>query len=736
MGFKSKILTLLVALTVIIVLQMLVSYRMTGSMGNKIRENSMQTMDDLSRLVGRQKLEWSKDELRVNLSELDELLDLASERVFVLTNYFINQSRLARNSSPLSEISRKQVEEFSRKILARDPEAVNGFGVTFETGAYSSYTPYFNPYVYRDENGIAYSDDEVGELPADDPSRSKAQVREEYELELSDSWYATVLPVGSDRDSPPEEKVYWVKPYIDTTTSVPIISASYPVVDDGRALGVAFVDLSLAGLDELTKRAAGSLPGSMAVTFEFESGGVFADFGLPELAPTAAAGRKAAPADAAAVAAGQPDGAETDGPGERGLVMHTLSEVMPAETAGSLVRDLEAGDVRSVDIKFRGADYVVLVANLQGLFGIAVLIPESELFAAVAQVRSSGEALVESQRADLNGLKAATGASLFLLLLVMAVISAFISRTVSKIINIAKTLYMDAETIFSTSSNVSDDAMRLDEHGRGQMTALGDTSTAITEISGQLHETAVMASDCTKAMEESKRQVETGARTVEAMQSAMDSIDKATGEVNKILQSIESIAFQTNLLALNASVEASRAGEAGHGFAVVANEVRNLSVATSESAKRTGALLEAVMRRVKEGQNAATNLASSFKGIEEVVVQADHYADGIRTSTKEEVANVDAIASSLASLSSLVADNNEVANDSKQSSEALSTQAETLNGTSIKLLGILMGEHAEVEFSLDMRNNYVRPRETQMPKEHMARPQAITHAPQEARGRH
>ncbi|MDR1296274.1 MAG: methyl-accepting chemotaxis protein [Deltaproteobacteria bacterium] len=730
MGFKSKILTLLVALTVIIVLQMLVSYRMTGSMGNKIRENSMQTMDNLSRLVGRQKLEWSKDELRVNLSELDELLDLASERVFVLTNFFINQSRLARNSSPLSEISRRQVEEFSRKILARDPEAVNGFGVTFEIGAYSSYIPYFNPYVYRAENGIAYSDDEVGELPAGDPGRTKAQVREEYELEFSDSWYATVIPVGSDRNSPPEEKVYWVKPYIDMTTSVPIISAGYPVVDDGRALGVAFVDLSLAGLDELTKRAAGSLPGSMAVTFEFESGGVFADFGLPELAPTTAVERKAASA------AGQLDGAKTDAPGERVLSMHTLSEVMPAETAGSLVRDLKAGDVRSVDIKFRGADYVVLVANLQGLFGIAVLIPESELFAAVAQVRSSGEALVESQRADLNGLKAATGVSLFLLLLVMAVISAFISRTVSKIINIAKTLYLDAETIFSTSSNVSDDAMRLDEHGQGQMTALGDTSTAITEISGQLHETAVMASDCTKAMEESKRQVETGARTVEAMQSAMDSIDKATGEVNKILQSIESIAFQTNLLALNASVEASRAGEAGHGFAVVANEVRNLAVATSESAKRTGSLLEAVMRRVKEGQNAATNLASSFKGIEEVVVQADLYADGIRTSTKEEVANVDAIASSLTSLSSLVADNNEVANDSKQSSEALSTQAETLNGTSIKLLGILMGENAEVEFSLDMRNNYVRPRETQMPKERVARPQAITHAPQEARGRH
>lgn len=89
-----------------------------------------------------------------------------------------------------------------------------------------------------------------------------------------------------------------------------------------------------------------------------------------------------------------------------------------------------------------------------------------------------------------------------------------------------------------------------------------------------------------------------------------DNIAQHAKDVQSILSEIGSIAKQTNLLALNAAIEAARAGEAGRGFAVVADEVRDLSGRTTQFSQQINNLMQSMQISVKETESAIQTMAS------------------------------------------------------------------------------------------------------------------------------
>ncbi|MDC7689190.1 methyl-accepting chemotaxis protein [Vogesella indigofera] len=95
-------------------------------------------------------------------------------------------------------------------------------------------------------------------------------------------------------------------------------------------------------------------------------------------------------------------------------------------------------------------------------------------------------------------------------------------------------------------------------------------------------------------------EINRGAQTASTVTERIGHLEKDAQQIGDVMQMIKKIAEQTNLLALNAAIEAARAGEAGRGFAVVADEVRKLANTTQSNLNATGGAVDNVMNGVRD----------------------------------------------------------------------------------------------------------------------------------------
>jgi len=209
-------------------------------------------------------------------------------------------------------------------------------------------------------------------------------------------------------------------------------------------------------------------------------------------------------------------------------------------------------------------------------------------------------------------------------------------------------------------------------------TALQQTTVSLDQMTVLAQRAADNSGAASAMAQTSQAGSEQGALATSELVAAIQGIKANADKCAIIVKTIDEIAFQTNLLALNAAVEAARAGDAGRGFSVVADEVRNLAQRAGDAAKETAALIESSIGSAENGvllTSKVTGIVGEFAGNSRNV---NTLMGGIAASARDILHGINQVSQALKDMDGITTENAANAQQGAMVGEELSAQAQAM----------------------------------------------------------
>ncbi len=264
-------------------------------------------------------------------------------------------------------------------------------------------------------------------------------------------------------------------------------------------------------------------------------------------------------------------------------------------------------------------------------------------------------------------------------------------RAITPIEVIITDLSRGSTELRSAANQVASSSQSLAQGATEQASSLQESAASLELLSSSSKLNSDNSDQAFHISESVKRAAHEGTTAMTEMSDAMTSIKRAADETEKIIRSIDDIAFQTNLLALNAAVEAARAGDAGTGFAVVAEEVRNLAQRSASAAKETSDKIRESKQLADRGVEYSQRMSASLERIETSAVQSSDIVREIAAGSKEQSGGIGQVNHAVVELDKVTQQNSAAAEQSSAAAEELTAQSATLNDIVKKLEAIVYG---------------------------------------------